>query len=164
MKKNHIYLTIVSSLFLGIASAQAEPDSHHQPMHGHMEEKMFKEADSNGDRAISKDEFNAFQSKHFEKMDANSDGKISHGEMESGHNKHTESGTTHLDKRFNKADANHDGGLDRTEAEMMPMLSTYFSEVDANKDSKVTRQEYFDAMPLLHSGKPMKPGGKSESL
>lgn len=164
MKKNHMYLTIVSSLFLGIASAQAAPDSHHQPMHGQMEERMFKEADSDSDRAISKDEFNAFQSKHFEKMDANGDGKISHQEMEAGHNKPAQGSTTHLDRRFNKADANHDGGLDRTEAEMMPMLTTHFNEVDANKDGKVTRQEYFDAMPLLHSGKPMKSGGKSESL
>ena len=97
-------------------------------------------------------------------MDANGDGKISHAEMEAGHNKPAQSGTTHLDKRFNNADANHDGGLDRTEAELMPMLSMYFNEVDANKDGKVTRQEYFDAMPLLHSGKPMKSGRKSESL
>ncbi len=164
MKKDRAYLIIISSFFLSLSSAQAEPDTQHQPMHGQMEEKMFKEADSNADGAISKDEFTAFQSKHFEKMDANSDGKISHDEMEAGHNKHTESGTTHLDKRFNNADANHDGGLDRAESDMMPMLTMYFNEVDSNKDGKVTRQEYFDAMPLLHSGKPMKSSGKSEAL
>ena len=164
MKKDRAYLIIISSFFLSLSSAQAEPDTQHQPMHGQMEEKMFKEADSNADGAISKDEFTAFQSKHFEKMDANSDGKISHEEMVVGHSKQKESGTTHLDKRFDAADTNHDGGLDRTEAEMMPMLTMYFNEVDSNKDNKVTRQEYFDAMPLLHSGKPMKSSGKSEAL
>ena len=74
-----------------------------------------------------------------------------------GHN----DGTIHLDKRFNAADANHDGGLNREEAKNMPMLLQYYKEVDSNKDNKVTRKEYFDAMPLLHSGKP---GKKSQSL
>ena len=40
----------------------------------------------------------------------------------------------------------------------------YFDEVDANKDGKVTRQEYFDAMPLLHRGKKTNPGGQQESI
>ena len=62
------------------------------------------------------------------------------------------------------ADTNHDGGLDREEAKNMPMLSMYFDEVDANKDGKVTRQEYFDAMPLLHGAKKMDMSGKSQSM
>lgn len=164
MKKGCVYLAIVSGFVLGTSSAHAEPDSQHGPMHGQMEEKMFKDADTSGDGAISKDEFNAYQSRHFNKMDANGDGKISHDEMEAGHSKGTQSGTTHLDKRFNDADANHDGFLDRTEAHLMPMLSMYFDRIDANKDDKVTRQEYFEAMPLLHRGKKIGPGGKSESL
>ena len=169
MKKDRVYLAIVSgaivsSFILGTSAAHAEPDSRHGPMHGQMEEKMFKDADANGDGAISKSEFDAFQAKHFKKMDANGDGKITHDEMEAGHKKQANSGTTHLDKRFEAADADHDGGLNRTEAEMMPMLSMYFDEVDANKDGKVTRKEYFDAMPLLHRGKTMSPGGKPESL
>ena len=154
---------LACSFILAAAVAHAEPESHGQ-MHGQIEEKMFKEADTDGDGAISKAEFNTFQSRHFKKMDANRDGKITHDEMEAGHNKGRESGATHLDKRFNAADANHDGGLDRTEAELMPMLSMYFDEVDTNKNGLVTRQEYLDAMPVLHRGKTMGSGGKSESL
>ena len=178
MKKSGAYLissssAIVSSLALSISIAHAGPDQHGsmheqpmhgQPMHGQIEQKMFQEADSNRDGAISKKEFNAYQSKHFNKMDANRDGKITHAEMEAGHNKGRTSGATHLDQRFLDADANHDGGLDRTEAEKMPMLSMYFQEVDTNKNGKVTRKEYFDAMPLLHRPKPVGSGGKKESL
>jgi hypothetical protein len=71
-------------------------------------------------------------------------------------------GTTHLDERFRAADKNHDGGLDREEAKQMPMLSQYFDEVDTNKDGKVTRQEYFDAMPLLHGVKKIDTSGKAK--
>ena len=86
-------------------------------------------------------------------MDANGDGKISHDEMDAGHKKRPNNAATHLDKRFQAADANNDGGLDREEAKEMPMLTMYFDEVDSNKNGKVTRQEYFDAMPLLHRAK-----------
>ena len=79
---------------------------------------------------------------------------------EVGHN----DGTTHLDQRFYAADADHDGGLDRDEARNMPMLSKYFDEVDANKDGKVTRQEYFDAMPLLHGVKKIDTHAKPQSM
>lgn len=164
MKKGCVYFAMASSFVLGSFPALAEPDSQHGQMHGQMEEQMFKEADTNSDGAISKAEFNAFQSRYFKKMDTNGDGKITHDEMEAGHNKIRESGTTHLDRRFNAADANHDGELDRTEAESMPMLAMYFDEVDANKDGKVTRQEYLEAMPLLHRGKTMGPAEKRESL
>jgi hypothetical protein len=36
--------------------------------------------------------------------------------------------------------------------------------VDTNKDGKVTRQEYFDAMPLLHGVKKIDTSGKSQSM
>lgn len=133
--------------------AYAEPEDRHGSMHGQMEEQIFKEVDTNNDSAISKAEFDAFHNKQFKKMDANGDGKISHEEMDAGHQKQAGSGATHLDKRFQAADANHDGGLNREEAKAMPMLTMYFDEVDTNKDDQVTRQEYFDAMPLLHRAK-----------
>ena len=166
-------LATTASLALAVSIAHAGPDQHGsmheqpmrgQPMHGQIEQRMFQEADSNSDGAISKKEFNAYQSKHFNKMDANRDGKITHAEMEAGHNKGRTSGATHLDQRFLDADANHDGGLDRTEAEKMPMLTMYFKEIDTNKNGKVTRKEYFDAMPLLHRAKPAASGDKKGSL
>lgn len=159
-KSGGAYFVLIPGLALGAVLAldtvlaYAEPEEHQGQMHGQMEEQMFKEVDTNGDGAISKAEFNAFQAKQFKSMDANGDGKISHDEMEAGHQKQADGGTTtHLDKRFQAADADHDGGLDREEAKAMPMLSMYFDEVDSNKDDKVTRQEYFDAMPLLHRAK-----------
>lgn len=162
MNKCRVTLAVVSCFVLCASWAYAGQED----MHGPLEERMFKEADANGDGAISRAEFNKFQARQFKKMDTNGDGRITHNEMEAGHKnmRGGGNGTTHLDERFNAADANHDGGLDRSEAQMMPMLTVYFDEVDANKDGKVTRQEYFDAMPLLHRGKMMTPEGKPETL
>lgn len=149
---------VVSSFAFCVQLAQAGSEVGHDNgqgmMHGTMGSGMFSEMDSNGDGVVSKGEYVDFYSRQFDAMDANKDGKLTLDEMNAGHKMATDnSATSHLDILFNAADTNHDGYLDRKEAEAMPMLSMYFDEVDANKDGKVTRQEYFDAMPLLHRAK-----------
>ncbi|MBI5429840.1 MAG: EF-hand domain-containing protein [Nitrosomonadales bacterium] len=173
MKKTINYLAAASVLVLGATLAHADGEKCDSPMHnqslGSKEGIMFNAVDTDSDGAISKTEFDAYyarhNAKHFMEIDANKDGKLTPDEMHGAQQQPAASGngTTHLDQRFAAADADHSGGLDRKEAKDMPMLLQYFKEVDANKDGKVTRQEYFDAMPLLHSGKPM-PGGKMQSL
>ena len=175
MKKTTKYLVAVSSFVLSAGLAHADGEKCDSPMHSQSNVSqqqgiMFKTVDTNGDGAISKAEFNAYyarhNAKHFREMDANKDGKITPREMLSAGSRQTGSGsaTAHLDNRFFAADANHDGGLDKTEANGMPMLTVYFDQVDANHDGKVTRQEYFDAMPLLHRGKQIDASGKAQTL
>jgi Ca2+-binding EF-hand superfamily protein len=176
MKKSIAYLAAVSGLVMSVSLAHAAGDAPDENMnnlhHEQMDEMMFKKLDTNGDGVISKSEFNAFNARRFKELDTNKDGKLTLEELQGGHKQgmgHGEGmmhgdGTTHLDQRFNAADVNHDGGLDREEAKQMPMLSMYFDQVDANKDGKVTRQEYFDAMPLLHGAKKVEPKAKMESM
>jgi len=130
------------------------------PMHGQIDEMTFRKIDTNGDGFISKKEFNAYNAKHFRELDSNHDGMLTLDEMQGNRAHNMVPGgigegdaTAHLRRRFSAADANHDGFLDRGEAQNMPMLSKYFDQVDANHDGKVTQQEYFDAMPLLHGAK-----------
>ena len=175
MKKPLCYFVAVSSLVVSVNLAHAEDgagvENPHVQHHGDMDRMVFNKLDTNGDGAISRKEFNAYNARHFKELDTNKDGKLTLEELQGGHKQgmghggamgHGD-GTTHLDQRFNAADANHDGGLDREEAKNMPMLSQYFDEVDANKDGKVTRQEYFDAMPLLHGVKKIDTSGKTKS-
>ena len=175
MKNTTKYLAAISSFILSAGLAHADGEKCDSPMHNQsnvsqQQGNQFKSIDTNGDGAISKAEFNAYyakhNAKHFKEMDANGDGKITPLEMMGSGSQQAGNGsaTAHLDNRFNAADANHDGGLDKKEANGMPMLTVYFEQVDANHDGKVTRQEYFDAMPLLHRGKNIDSSGKAQTL
>lgn len=172
MKNKSKYITgfavlALASTFAFAAGEECDSKKHNQASSS--KGTMFNSADANNDGAISKSEFDDYYAKHnnqhFTKMDANQDGKLTQNEMHKGHKAPAgaTTGTTHLDRRFNAADADHNGGLNTTEAKHMPMLTQYFKQIDTNSDGQVTRQEYFDAMPLLHSGKSMS-GSKVQSL
>lgn len=160
MKKTINYLAIVSCFALSASLAHAEAKGHGEhlfddmrgdqkpgdQMHGQMEDKHFKEMDSNGDGMVSKAEFDAAHDKHFKEMDTNGDGQLSPDEMRAGHKAMMEQGKN---KRFDEADANHDGALTREEAKKMPMVSKHFDELDTNKDGKITREELDAAMEKM---------------
>jgi Ca2+-binding EF-hand superfamily protein len=179
MNVKFAYSVGLCSLILAANSATSAPDSEAMSHPPHGGEMMLQSMDSNQDGVITRAEFNLFNSKRFKQLDLNKDGKITAAEMAQRHahsdphstdphhaDQHhampfghpptqqpAQTGTTHLEERFHAADANQDGGLDRAEAANMPMLSVYFQQVDSNQDGKVTQQEYFDAMPLLHGAK-----------
>jgi len=174
MKNVSKYLLAISGFLLCASLAHADDEECDSVKHKQSKSSQgikFDSVDTNNDGGISKSEFNEYYAKHnsmhFKELDANSDGKITSEELQGNHGekmKMGSRGTTHLDKRFYSADVDHDGGLDKVEAKSMPMLTTYFSQVDSDKDGKVTRQEYFDAMPLLHRAKQIDTSGKSQSL
>lgn len=174
MKKSISFLAVISCFALSATAAFADGEKCDSPMHkqssASRQGTMFSNADTNGDGSISKAEFDDYHAKrsaeHFNAMDANKDDKLTPDEMQSVQKnmKKRNDGTAHLDRRFNAADANHDGGLDKEEANAMPMLKSNFGKVDTNKDGKVTRQEYLDAMPLLHRAKDIDTSGKGQML
>ena len=47
-----------------------------------------------------------------------------------------------LDAAFNRADANHDGQLSRAEAEHFPAVAQRFEQIDGNRDSFISREEF----------------------
>ncbi len=150
-----------------LAHAEVDPDleQNRGDMYGRDGGGLFKSMDANGDGVVSNDEFDDFSARHFKKLDANNDGKITphemYGEQKQGSTHH---GMTPQNDRFSAADANQDGGIDREEAKVMPMLPRYFDEIDADKDGKITRQEYNDAMPRLHRGKQLGPVLNQQTL
>ena len=165
MNKPINFLAIACCFTLSASPAYAEPRAHgehmfdsmtdeHMPgahmsagrMHEQMEDRHFKEMDTNGDGVVSKAEFDAAHDKHFKELDANGDGNLTLDEMRAGHKQAIEEIQR---KRFDEADLNHDGALTREESKKIPMLSRHFKAADTNKDGKVTREEFDAAMEKM---------------
>lgn len=50
-----------------------------------------------------------------------------------------------LDAAFNRADADRDGKLSRAEAEHFPAVAQRFEQIDGNRDSFISREEFYKA-------------------
>ena len=100
MKKTINCFALASCFVLGTTAAHANPDSSQ----GSMQDKMFKDMDTNSDGMVTKDEFNNFGAKKFTELDSNGDGQVTSKEMKDSHKKVDGSG-----KIRNKMD---DDGLD----------------------------------------------------
>lgn len=173
MMKMRYHIAAVSMMLLGTTLSYAACDPQ-KGLHGqgcaHGNKGcdhggMLKEMDADKDGTVTKSEFDDFharmQAEHFAEMDANKDGKLTSDEMscKHGHSAHR-ARAEHMAAVFDKADANKDNRLDAKEVKDMPVLSKNFKEIDANKDGKLTREEFFDAMPVLHRGQGMKESSK----
>jgi Ca2+-binding EF-hand superfamily protein len=149
---------------MAAALAGAEPEAPQGPGRVQMDDALFKRMDANGDGVVTREEFDASNARRFQEMDANNDGKVTREEMDVRVNQAMRNGLRHFEERFSSADLNRDGVLDRVEAQAMPVMEVFFDQVDANKDGKVTREEYFAAMPMLHKAKNIGPKGKDSAL
>ena len=150
-------------------------------------QERFRQADKDGDGALSKAEADAGMprlAKNFDAIDANKDGKITQDELRAYGAKHhaqmkerggkgghhdAEASKVRFAEHFKKADADGDGALSKAEAEKsMPRLAQHFDEIDANHDGKITQDEIKASMEKhraerkQHHSEPGGPqGGKS---
>ncbi len=122
---------------LGIASAAllavAAPEGKEHGGHG-ME--RIKQADTNGDGMISRDEAKALPRllEHFNEIDTNQDNQLSRDEMRAFHAKRAE--------HWKKLDTNGDGRVSLDEAKAnAPRLAEHFKEIDTNGDGFITPKE-----------------------
>jgi Ca2+-binding EF-hand superfamily protein len=106
--------------------------------------QRLKQADTNGDGMISKEEAKALPRilEHFDQIDTNHDQQISADELRAFHKTlHGEHGK-HRGAFFKKLDTDGDGRVSLAEAQAgAPRLAAHFEEIDANKDGFITTQE-----------------------
>lgn len=113
----------------------------------------FKQADTNGDGMLSRQEAAAMPrlAEHFDEIDTNKDGQITADELRAFHEKmkgeHGKRGDM-----FKKLDTNGDGRISRDEAKAAPRLAEHFDAIDANKDGFITPDE----MKAAHDKHPPK--------
>jgi hypothetical protein len=100
--------------------------------------------DTDGDRLISLAEAQAGApglATRFNEIDANHDGFLSVDEVAAGQAMRKVGFGRAMQEDFKAADADADGMLTRAEAEEMPIVSDFFSEIDGNADGYVTQDE-----------------------
>lgn len=113
-------LSLIATLAAGSALAEEHgtppKDGHHKGMHEH----MFKKTDSNGDGAISKEEWTAKGDQMFKEIDANADGKLAHEEMKAHHEKKREAWKERREERKEKLDEKKGAVKEKLEEKKAP--------------------------------------------
>jgi hypothetical protein len=135
----HVAILTAAALASAALVAVAAPEGHDG---GAMAQRL-KQADTNGDGMISKQEAQALPRllKHFDEIDTNHDQQLSADELRAFHEKmHGEKGK-HRGGMLKKLDTDGDGRISRAEAQAAPRLAEHFDEIDANKDGFITMEE-----------------------
>jgi Ca2+-binding EF-hand superfamily protein len=142
---------VLSLTALALASvtviAVAAPDGAAPRGHGAVMERL-KQADTNGDGNISRDEAKALPhiAKHFDDIDTNKDNQISPDELRAFHQKmraaHEGERGQRMAEHWKKLDTDGDGRVSLAEAKAnAPRLAEHFAEIDANGDGFITPDE-----------------------
>ena len=101
--------------------------------------KRFEADDKNRDGALDRAEVEARLNKAFDRRDKNRDGSLDADEVKAIGARQGGKGAKALQARFKRADADRDGKISRQE--FLATLPPWFVRADADKDEKVTKQE-----------------------
>lgn len=105
-------------------------------------DRQFRQADRDGDGALSKEEARRHAPdvlRKFDRMDTDRDGKVTREELARAF----ENRARRELERFNALDKDRDGTLSRQEfMKEAPQGQSAFSALDRNKDGRISQQEY----------------------
>jgi Ca2+-binding EF-hand superfamily protein len=120
-------------LVAGTAAAQQQYQDNSRARH---HSRNVAKADSNHDRALSKDEVVAAETRRFDRLDVNHDGQVDKSEFNKAHKKQN---SQRRDAAFNRVDVNHDGVVSKDE--WLAGVEKRFAAHDRNSDNKVSGED-----------------------
>ena len=144
------YVASLTALALASAAviAIAAPEGAGGPRHKGAGIERLKQADTDGNGLISRDEAKALPrvAKHFDEIDANRDGQLSSDEMRAFHEKmraqHAQMRAQRMAEHWKKLDTDGDGKVSLAEAKAnAPRMAEHFTQLDANGDGFITPEE-----------------------
>ena len=130
-------LSLASAAILAVAAPEGR-EGHEGRGHGF---ERLKQADTNGDGMISREEAKALPRilEHFAEIDADRNAQITAEELRAFHAKRMEKVRA---ERWKKLDTNGDGRVSLEEARAnAPRLAERFSQIDTNGDGFITPDE-----------------------
>lgn len=146
-------ITLATMTAIGVAAgAAAQQSSQERPRGGDRTAQVsFEAADRNSDGRINREEGNRIDGFDFSRADTDGDRELTRQEFDAAMASSTPRGDRNpLDRdrseqvAFEDADKNSDGTVDRDEAEDIDGFD--FSEADVDDDRSLSRQEYQAAM------------------
>jgi hypothetical protein len=138
---------------LGLAATAMAQQARTPPGDDRTNIATFAEADKDGDGRVNREEGNAIHGFDFSRADTNDDKSLSRQEFDAAMAKSTARGDGEPEGlagdrteqvTFEQADKNHDGKVDRDEAEDIDGFN--FTAADADDDRWISRAEFQTAM------------------
>ena len=144
------YVASLTAIALTSAAviAFAAPEGAGGPRHHGDAMERLKQADTDGNGMISREEAKALPmiSKHFDDIDTNKDNQLSPDELRAFHQKmraeHEGKRAERMAEHWKKLDTDGDGKVSLAEAKAnAPRLAEHFSAIDTNGDGFITPEE-----------------------
>jgi len=131
-------MALTTGALAGIGSAFAGAHDGKGDRHGGRHDRMLEKFDTDKDGAVSKAEFEARRAANFTAADTNRDGGVSLAELNAFHEKKEAERKAERETRmYARLDANKDGKVTKDEFEGAGM----FDRMDKNKDGKIAADE-----------------------
>jgi len=146
-------IALATAVALGLAATAAAQQPRTPPGDDRTNIHTFAEVDKDGDGRINREEGNAVHGFDFSRADTNDDKSLTRQEFDAAMAKSTARGDGEPEGlagdrteqvTFDQADKNHDGKVDRDEAEDIDGFD--FTAADADDDRWISRTEFQTAM------------------
>lgn len=128
-----LFVALAATAALAAGAVFADPQARHEKMHGEQFGEHFAALDTNGDGAVSRQEFDAMRDGHLAQADANRDGLVSYEEHKGARE------AQDREQYLKRHDKDGDGRV--SIGELSAKGEGHFERMDRNDDGVISKDE-----------------------